>query len=154
MRNLFSSKNRIVVLVCILGLLSVFLVAFVLNLIGGMRTKSMTPLPHIGAGAFHIEATLSDSGGADPETHFILYAKNKVSEGDVEKILKFEPDVKFSAKKIAELKIGDFAFAAVTELALDPRVEIVPLEKLETDRIYKAVISDIEEAKIDRPYSF
>ncbi|OGZ58432.1 MAG: hypothetical protein A3B96_04280 [Candidatus Spechtbacteria bacterium RIFCSPHIGHO2_02_FULL_43_15b] len=154
MRNLFSSKNRIVVLVCILGLLSVFLVAFVLNLIGGMRTKSMTPLPHIGAGAFHIEATLSDSGGADPETHFILYAKNKVSEGDVEKILKFEPDVKFSAKKIAELKIGDFAFAADTELALDPRVEIVPLEKLETDRIYKAVISDIEEAKIDRPYSF
>jgi alpha-2-macroglobulin len=86
------------------------------------------------AAAFELEATDKDSAGVAPQSKFVLKSSKNISERDVKKIVKFEPELKFDVKSLG-----------------DNRYELIPTEVLAKNQIYRI---NIEQGPGDREYAW
>ncbi|MBU1102806.1 Ig-like domain-containing protein [Patescibacteria group bacterium] len=98
---------------------------------------------------FSLEAVNGDQVGIEPQTTFLLKSSENISESDVKKIVKFDPEIAFSVKKIKSV------LGAITETIQAKAVyEIKPQDSLAQRQVYQVKINDSDFAEHEYGWAF
>jgi hypothetical protein len=143
---LFSKKHKKAIIVFLLSVV----------IIGGLLLSRITLFAPKFSGQFNVVATKFDKQGISPDSGFILYSRKYLSDGDVKKYLKFNPEVGFSIKKLAENKsIFNAALAAEENSGgVVFSYEIKPELPLDKNKIISVSLNDPEVADHDYGWAF
>ena len=156
MDQIFPSKNRIIdaspkKLVKIIGI--ILIVCLLLGF--GYYFFQQRQKSQIIEGRFEIVPTLSDDAGIDPETSFIFLSSEDIAIKKLKKMIRFQPSIDFEIRKVNKAAKGGFLnqvlAAGSEEDSKVFRFEIKPQKPLETNTIYKIVLS---KDYVEREYSW
>lgn len=150
-KNYFNRHKNLIIfavgLLLILGLL-----------ISGWKlfSESFKPKEAKGNITFNLEATKADANGITPDTKFTLKSTLNLSKSEVEKLIKFSPEVKFSVKnKNLGFNFIRFALAQTGgDANFQAAYEIQPDEPLTKDGIYKIYTATSTDVNLDHNYSW
>lgn len=103
---------------------------------------------------FTLEAVTTDAAGIEPGTTFILKSTQPITELEIKKILKFNPEINFSVKKTSNVSgLFNSALAqSIGDETIQSVFEIKPAEALKDSEVYQAEITGADYA--DRDYSW
>jgi uncharacterized protein YfaS (alpha-2-macroglobulin family) len=101
---------------------------------------------------FTLEATLQDDQGTSAGTAFKLHSTQSLSASEIERILKFDPPIEFTAKQASVPNSFINVAQAQDNNSGSFTYELQPKEKLQTDIVYQALINDQEYS--DREYGW
>ncbi|NTW22615.1 hypothetical protein HGA34_03710 [Candidatus Falkowbacteria bacterium] len=98
----------------------------------------------------------ADLNGIEKGAAFILSSNKKLSAGEIEKNLKFDPQVKFEAKEKKSLltSLVNSVLAASQGGAFNNEYELTPKEELSDGVIYKIQTATGTEMQLDHDYSW
>lgn len=149
-RDGFRHKNLIIFAVGLLLLLGL--------LISGWKlfSESFKPKEVKGTLMFNLEATKADTNGITSDTKFTLKSSLNLSKSEVEKLIKFSPEAKFSVKK-KNLGFNFIRFALAQTgggANFISAYEIQPAEPLKEDEIYKIYTATSTGVNLDHTYSW